>query len=266
MLRAAVRGGYVVGSFNIDSLDVLGLLVGRVAETKSPAAFQFGPWSFSHLPIRETAAAARALTERAQSCFVHLDHCPDLNILARCAEAGFDSVMFDGSGLPLAENIARTREAVQAGRAAGAAVEAALGSLERGVDTDPDEAERFVAETGVDALAVAVGTRHGQQRSPEQIDLDRLEALSEPGVPLVIHGGSGLPAEAMDAVRRSAAAKLNVATACYRSAQAAVERLVREKGCTGSASLLARAAADGFWEVMRQRMELLGCLGKEAQS
>ncbi|GAG15191.1 unnamed protein product, partial [marine sediment metagenome] len=229
-LRAAARGGYAIGAFNVDSLDVLGLLVGHVAGTQSPAIFQFGPWSFSHLPIRPTTAAARALTENAAACFVHLDHCKDIDVLGRCVEAGFDSVMFDGTDLPLEENIARTREAVELGHAAGAAVEGAVGQLERGADTDPAEAEPFVRRTGVDALGVAIGTGHGQQRAPEQIDLARLDALSEMGVPLVIHGGSGLPPDVMPAVRRSAVAKINVATACYRSAQAAVEHFLQEKG------------------------------------
>ena len=223
-LRSAAAGGYVIGSFNVDSLDVLGLLALKVAETRSPAIFQFGPWSFGHLPIRETTSAARALVQCTPACFVHLDHCPDPGVLADCAAAGFDSVMFDGSALPLEENIAATREAVRAGHAAGAAVEGALGRLERGVDTDPVEAARFAHETGVDALAVAVGTGHGEQREANQIDLKLLDALSEVSVPLVIHGGSGLPLDVFPAVRETAVAKLNIATASYRRAQAAVAR------------------------------------------
>jgi len=266
MLKAAMRGGYVVGAFNVDSLDVLGLLAGRVAQTHSPAIFQLGPWSFSHVPIEQTIAAARALTSGAPACFIHLDHCPDADVLGRCVEAGFDSVMFDGSDLPLEQNIARTRQVVATGRSRGAAVEGALGRLEDGGDTDPAEAARFVRETGVDALAVAIGTRHGQPRTAGQIDLERLAALSRLGVPLVIHGGSGLPTELTGEVRRSAVAKLNVATACRREADRSVAEFLSRHGPTGSVSSLAGAAADGFWKAMRERMEWLGCLGKEASA
>lgn len=265
-LRAAAGGGYVIGSFNVDSLDVLGLLALKVAETRSPAIFQFGPGVFNHLPIRQMTSAARALVQCAPACFVHLDHCPDLGVLADCAAAGFDSVMFDGSALPLEENIVATREAVRAGHAASAAVEGALGQLEHGVDTDPAEAARFAYETGVDALAVAIGTGHGQRREANQIDLKLLDALSGIGVPLVIHGGSGLPPDVFPTVRETAVAKLNIATASYRRAQAAVASFMDENGPTGSLSAIARAAADGFWEILRQRMELMGSLGREGDA
>jgi ketose-bisphosphate aldolase len=262
MLHSAAAADYVIGAFNMDSLDVLAALAQRVAETRSPVIFQFGSWSFRRLPPEDVAACGRAIVRRASQCYLHIDHCSDPDLCVRCAEAGFDSVMFDGTELPLEENIARCRQVAQSVRGIGGAVEGALGRLERGVDTDPAEARRFVRQTGVDALAVAVGTGHGQERRPEQIDLDRLEALSELEVPLVIHGGSGLPDAVIPAVRRTAAAKLNVATACYRAAEDSVEQWTKQQGPSGHVSRLAEAAAEGFWGVMRHRTELLGSLGR----
>jgi len=262
MLRTAAESPYAIGAFNMDSLDVLGLLARRVGDSRSQAVFQFGPWNFTHLPIAETAAVARVLTASHPGCFVHLDHCTELEVLRECAEAGFDSVMMDGSHLPREENIELTREAVRLGHAAGAAVEGALGRMEHGADTDPRQAARFVEQTGVDALAVAIGTGHGEPRTPDQIDLKRLAALRAAGVPLVIHGGSGLPPEVMDAVRNSAVAKINIATACYSRAQAAVRRACLESQATGRLSALALVAAEAFWQVMRERMALMGSLGR----
>lgn len=262
MLRAAMRGGHVIGSFNLDSLDVMARLVRRLAETGSPAIFQFGPWNFSHLPPEEIAAGATGLARRTERCFVHLDHCPDFDVLGRCVRAGFDSVMFDGSGRPLEENIASTRQAAQIAHDGGAAVEGALGQLEHGVDTDPAEARRFVEKTGVDALAVAIGTGHGQEREAGQIDLWRLEELSEIGIPLVIHGGSGLPEEVMEQVRTGAVAKINIATACYRAAGRAATQWLAHNDPDGRASAIAAPIADAFWEVMRDRMERMVSLGR----
>lgn len=264
MLRAAMRDGYVVGSFNLDSLDLMGRLVLKIEETNSPVIFQFGPWCFSHLPPEELAAGAAGLARRTAKCFVHLDHCPDLEMLERCVVAGYDSVMFDGSGRALEQNIEATREAVQIGNEGGAAVEGSLGQLEHGVDTDPAEAERFVAETGVDSLAVAIGTGHGQERRSEQIDLGRLESLSTIGIPLVIHGGSGLPEGVMEQLRASAVGKLNIATACYRNAKRAIRQWLEENEPNGHPSAFVPPIAEAFWEVMQQRMESMQSLGMAA--
>jgi fructose-bisphosphate aldolase class II len=262
MLRDAMRDGYVIGSFNLDSLDLMARLVLRLAETDSPAIFQFGPWNFSYLPPEQIAAGASGLARQTSDCYVHLDHCPDLDVLERCVEAGFDSVMFDGSEMPLEKNLKLTHRAAEIAHGNNCAIEGCLGQLERGVDTDPAEAKRFAAHTEVDALAVAIGTGHGQERRADQIDLGQLKELSEIGIPLVIHGGSGMPEELMETVRASAAAKLNVATACYRSADRAVEGWLEENRPGGHASRVIPTISEGFWEVMHRRLQLTDSLGR----
>ncbi len=152
---------------------------------------------------------------------LHLDHSTSFQLVKDCIDAGFTSVMFDGSHLPFADNIAKTLEVVEYAHARGVTVEAELGfvagsDLEGGDTgdirlTEPDEVERFVAETGVDALAVSIGTAHGVYKSKPTLDIKRLgeiKAITE--VPLVLHGGSGTPEDQLVAAIQGGITKLNI--------------------------------------------------------
>ena len=263
MLLDASVGDYLIAAFNVDCLEVLSFAADRAEEHRSPTIFQFGPWSFRQMGPEQIAGAFRALTSGAECVFLHLDHTRDAETIQRCVAAGFDSVMFDGSDLDLEENITRTQEIVELARDSGAAVEGAVGRLERGVDTRPDDAARFVAATGVDALAVAIGTGHGTQKSRQDIGLDRLRALSEAvAVPLVIHGGSGLPEEVLPEVRKTRAAKVNVATALYRQCQAQLREFITQEGEVPHLGRILQVASESIWQAMRCRMELFGCWGR----
>lgn len=167
---------------------------------------------------------------------VHLDHSRDLDEITACLEAGYTSVMIDGSHLPFAENIALTREAVRRARDHGAWVEAELGALAGDEDvstnataagapmTDPAQAAEFVAETGVDALAVAVGNVHGFTAHPVRLDLTRLSAIREAvPVPLVLHGASGLPEDQLLGALKRGVAKINVNAELRRAYLRAVQ-------------------------------------------
>lgn len=264
MLRAANTSKYVVGSYNLDSLDVLGDLARRAASARLPLIFQFGPWSTGRLSIEQIGRSARALLHDAPGVFLHLDHSHDLEFIRAALDAGFDSVMFDGSGIPLDENIDRTQQVVKLCRAHDAAAEGAVGQLEHGVDTSVEDARRFVSKTGVDALSVAIGTAHGKPRTPGQIDLIRLDALSTLGVPLVIHGGSGLPPEVTQAVRCTAVAKVNVATACYRRYRQRHAEAIEQGARFDYPSALAHLAADAFWGIIVERSRLYGCLREDS--
>ena len=263
-LRAASRSDYAIGSFNLDSLDVLGELATRAAATRTPIIFQLGHWSVARLTIGQLGRAAKAMMDPAAGGFIHIDHCTDVDFIRQSLGGEFDSVMFDGSGMPLDENIAATREVVNIGHDAGAAVEGAVGIMEKGADTRLADARRFVEETGVDALGVAIGTGHGQQKDAVDIDLGLLRELSTLDVPLVIHGGSGLPEAVTAEVCRTAVAKVNVATASYRSYKAALAALGSIDQLPAQPSGVTGIAADAFWEVIRERIERFGCLGVEA--
>ncbi len=152
---------------------------------------------------------------------LHLDHATDLDLIAQALDAGFTSVMVDGSQLPFAENVRLTKEAVQLAHSCAVSVEGELGHV-GGMDladtncgtsvlTEADEVIRFIDETGVDALAVSIGTAHGVYQSLPNIDIERLAELNEASsVPLVLHGGSGTPSDQIRAAVQNGICKLNI--------------------------------------------------------
>lgn len=194
----------------------------RAAEaTGRPVILQAGPGCRAHTPLPVLAAMFRTLAEGASVPVVaHLDHGEDLATCARAIDCGFTSVMYDGSALPLAENIARTAEITALAHAAGVSVEAELGYVgyahgAASHGTDPAQVARFAAETGVDALAVSIGNIHLMTEARAEIDAARLAAIQKaaPRLPLVLHGGSGLPLPMRcHLARETTVAKVNIGT------------------------------------------------------
>ena len=230
--KKAISGGYALGSFSPRNTVLIDAVISAAENTCSPVMVQISSneMRWFDLQPREFADAFRARMKDVNvPVILHLDHTYDPETIRAAIDAGFDSVMIDGSKLPFEENIALTREAVQYAHAADVAVEGELGNiggtdkLETGGDTAlytiPSQAKLFAEATGVDTLAVSVGTAHGVYRTANpRIDFERLTAIREliPETPLVLHGGSGLP---MNTVKRAIAldgmggiVKLNIAT------------------------------------------------------
>lgn len=231
-LAAAERGGYALGAFSPRYTPMIRAVLRAGAHARSPLIVQISQNELRRYGITPDAFAeeffAAARDERADVPLVlHLDHTKDIGTIAQAIAAGFTSVMIDASEQPLDENIAATREVVAYAHARGVSIEAELGMIgttdfvetERDEElyTDPREAERFVRETGVDALAVSVGTAHGvyMVRQPK-IDYARLQAIRAlTPVHLVLHGGSGVPAAMMARAIRlpgGGVSKVNIAT------------------------------------------------------
>jgi fructose-bisphosphate aldolase class II len=217
--RAAGRG---VGAFNVVHLETAEALAGAAEDAGLPVILQlsencvryhggFAPIALATLAVADASSARVA---------VHLDHAEDPELAMLAIEHGFGSVMYDGAKLDFAENVATTRRVVERADAAGVLVEAELGEIggkdgahAPGVRTDPGEAARFVAETGVDALAVAVGSSHAMTERVAAIDLDLIRRLAAAvPVPLVLHGSSGVPDETIVRAIRSGLTKINVST------------------------------------------------------
>ncbi|WP_420859196.1 class II fructose-bisphosphate aldolase [Marivivens marinus] len=220
VLQPALRDGYAVAGLVCLGWEDARAYVAAAEAEGAPVILQAGPGARAHMPLPVWAAMFHALADAATVPVVsHLDHGKSA---AECHEAialGFTSVMFDGSALPLEDNIAQTRAIVQAAHAAGVSCEGEIGFVgyDKGAEslgTDPAEAARFAAETGVDAMAISIGNVHLQTSQAAEIDRARLAGI-EAGtdVPLVIHGGSGLLHDLRRTLARdSAICKFNIGT------------------------------------------------------
>lgn len=202
VLQPALRDGYAVAGLVTLGWEDMRAYV-RAAETANcPVILQAGPGCRAHTPLPVLGVMFRHLAESASVPVVaHLDHGYSTQECRAALDAGFTSVMYDGSRSPLQQNIDDTAAIAEMAHAAGASCEGEIGFVgysegEASAGTDPDEAARFAAETGVDAMAVSVGNVHLQQTPSEGLDHVRIDAIqSRTQVPLVIHGGSGVPAE-----------------------------------------------------------------------
>lgn len=220
VLQPALRGGYAVpGLVCLGWEDMRAYVMAAQAE-RAPVILQAGPGCRAHTPLPVLGAMFRYLADSVDVPVVaHLDHGYSLDDCHAALEAGFTSVMFDGSTLPLAQNIAQTAAVVALAHAAGASCEGEIGFVgyaggASSAGTDPAEAAIFAAETGVDAMAVSVGNVHLQQGTCSDLDLARIRAIERlTQVPLVIHGGSGVPlAQRAELSAKSHICKFNIGT------------------------------------------------------
>jgi fructose-bisphosphate aldolase class II len=239
VLQPALRDGYAVaGLVTLGWEDMRAYT--RAAEAEGlPVILQAGPSCRKHTPLPVLGAMFRHLAESVSVPVVaHLDHGYSREDCVAAMEAGFTSVMFDGSRLPLDENIAQTARIVEMAHAAGVSCEGEIGFVgyaagAESQGTDPEEAARFARETGVDAMAVSVGNVHLQQRQDGGLDEARIRAIEAlTDVPLVIHGGSGVPeAQRRALARGSRVCKYNIGTELRMTFGAALrEAVARDPG------------------------------------
>ncbi|AZA13308.1 ketose-bisphosphate aldolase [Corynebacterium choanae] len=218
----AVQGGHGVAAFNVIHLETAEALAAAADETGLPLIMQL-----SHNCVRfhndQLAPIGQAMIDIAAAATapiaVHLDHCESVELAKAAIDLGFDSVMYDGSVLPVADNIANTIQVVEYAHAAGVSVEAELGEIggkgahTPGVRTNPAEAKQFVADTGVDLLAVAVGSEHAMVQRTARLDMALISELHHAaGVPLVLHGSSGVPDDEIQRAITAGMTKINVST------------------------------------------------------
>ena len=235
MLAAARQEKRAIGAFNVANYETA-LAVMKAAEAeKSPVIIQVYDRLFQSDKAADIAGTLLRLARRSnQAIALHLDHGSSLEHVAVALHAGYTSVMFDGSRLPFAENAAKTKLAAELAHAAGCTAEGEIGHVAQGDETAltvVSEAVDFAKQTGVDALAVSIGTAHGYYKATPKIDVERCREIAEalPGLPLVLHGGSGTPLEDVRAVIRNGIAKVNIATeymdTYLKSSRAELEKL-----------------------------------------
>ena len=220
MFKKAYEGGYAIGAFNVNNMEIVQGITEAAREEKAPLILQVSKGArayANHLYLVKLVEAA--VEESGLPIALHLDHGPDFETCKACIDGGFTSVMIDGSSLPYEENVALTKKVVDYAHAHGVVVEGELGQL-AGVEdevsvnaedasyTNPDQVEDFVKRTGVDSLAIAIGTSHGAYKfkpgQKPQLRFDILEEVSKrlPGFPIVLHGASSVIPEFVEEINK----------------------------------------------------------------
>lgn len=206
---------------NFYNLETCKAITQAAAETGTPVILQLTPASIEYMGLKTAFAVARNVSaELKVQTWVHLDHCSDLKLVQLCLDEGFDSIMFDASDKNIEENIALTQRAVKMAEPYQVNVEAELGYVPKpGIDldrkrfTDPLDAKRFVEETGISSLAIAVGSKHGFYTGKPELDIQRIADIKNlTNALLVLHGASGIPAEQLQQAAGAGISKVNVAT------------------------------------------------------
>lgn len=236
VLQPALKGGYAVAGLVTLGWEDMRAYVTAAEEENVPVILQAGPSCRLHTPLPILGKMFTHLAEAASVPVVaHLDHGYTVEDCRIAIDSGFTSVMYDGSRKPLAENIDETAAIVEMAKAAGVSCEGEIGFVgysggEGSAGTDPEEARRFAAETGVDAIAISVGNVHLQQDKEGGLDIDRIRAIeSVTDTPLVIHGGSGVPIpQRMMLAQHSKICKFNIGTELRMAFGAALRQAVNK--------------------------------------
>lgn len=219
MYAQAQHAGYAVAGFAAYNLETIRTLVETADRLHAPVIIQTTPSNIDNMGIEYLVAIVKVAADKAQvPVALHLDHGDSLERVALCVQHGFTSVMIDGSALPYEDNVALAREAVRIAHPFDVPVEAELGHVggveeEQGLYTDPELAKAYVDDTGIDSLAIAIGTAHGLYKGEPKLDLARLAVIrSRVSVPLVLHGASGVPDPLVRACIERGITKINIAT------------------------------------------------------
>lgn len=225
MLRDAQENRYAVPAFNIHNLETLQVVADTARQLRSPLIIAVTPSTIDYAGDDYVVAMAEVAARQTDTPLaVHLDHFEDVARIKAAVDKGFRSCMIDASAEPFAQNVAKVREVVTYAHRYDATVEAELGKLvgieddlvvdeKDAMYTNPEEAEKFVRETGIDSLAVAIGTAHGLYKGEPKLDFERLDAIrARVAVPLVLHGASDVPDALVQKAISLGVCKVNVAT------------------------------------------------------
>lgn len=273
MLLDAQKGGYAVGAFNVENMEMVKAVIAAAEELKAPVMLQTTPSTIKYGTLETYAAIVTAEAKKASvPVCLHLDHGSSYGLASDAMAAGYTSVMIDGSGESFEDNIAVSKKVVEKARPLGIPVEAELGKvggkeddLEADADTntDPAEAKEFAERTGISSLAIAIGTAHGFYVGTPVLDKERVSEIRKAvSVPLVLHGASGLTDEDVRECVQRGICKVNFATELRAAYTAAVKKLLEEKPETFDPKKLGTAGMESVKELVKGRMKVCGCDGK----
>mgnify|MGYP001485356291 FL=1 len=275
ILDHANKNGYAVGAFNVNNMEIVQAIVEAAEETNSPVILQASQGGIKYAGIEYIAQLAKVAAEKVKvPVAIHLDHGTDFQQIMLCIRHGFTSVMIDGSKHQLKDNIDITKKVVEIAHAVGVSVEAELGKIggtedDISVDereatfTDPEEAKLFVEETGVDSLAIAVGTAHGVYKGEPKIDFNRIKTIKElVGIPLVLHGSSGVPADSIKKAVEAGINKINIDTDLRIAFTQAIKDFIKDNPNNIDPRKVLSPAREAMKEVIKEKMILFGSNGR----
>lgn len=275
LLKKANEEGYAVGAFNTSNLEITQAIVEAAEEMKSPAIIQVSEGGLKYAGIETISAIVRTLATKASvPIALHLDHGTDFNNVMKCLRNGWTSVMMDASKLPLEKNIEVTKNVVTIAHGMGVSVEAEIGKIGGTEDnvtvdereaamTDPDEAYKFAKETGVDYLAISIGTAHGPYKGEPKLDFDRLKKIKEMlKMPIVLHGASGVPEADIRKAVSLGVNKINIDTDIRQAFAARLRELLKEDGEVYDPRKILGPCKEAMKEVVKSKMRMFGSEGR----
>ncbi len=273
MLSDAQAGGYAVGAFNVENMEMVKAVIEAAEELNAPVMLQTTPSTVKYGTLETYYAIVAAEAKKASvPVCLHLDHGSSFELAVQAIKAGYTSVMIDGSHENFENNIAVTKKVADVARACNIPVEAELGKVggkeddleaETDTNTDPMEAKEFVERTGVLSLAIAIGTAHGFYAGTPVLDKERVSEIRKVvSVPLVLHGASGLSDEDVRECARRGMCKVNFATELRAAYTEAGKKLLAEKPDTFDPKKLGIVGMEAVKELVKGRIRVCGCVDK----
>ena len=275
LLFKAEKEGYAVGAFNANNMEIVQAILEAAKRENAPVIMQASQGAITYAGLDFITGMVRlAATASTVPVALHLDHGTDFDQVVRCIRSGFTSVMYDGSKLPLEENIAITRKVLDMTRPIGVSVEAELGKIGGTEDdvhvsekdamyTDPEEARHFVEQTGIQSLAIAIGTAHGQYKGEPQLDFDRLAKIKAlVKIPIVLHGSSGVPDESVRRAIELGVRKVNIDTNIREAFVGEMRRVMIEKPDEIDPRKILGPAREAATAIIAEKIRLFGSSGK----
>ena len=274
ILKKAQEGHYAIGAFNVENMEMVMAVISAAEEMNAPVIMQTTPSTVKYAGLDYFLANAKVAASNAKVPVVmHLDHGSSFDLAAQALRAGYTSIMIDGSHESFEENIALSKAVVDMCKPSGIAVEAELGKVggkeddldggEGDAYTDPQEAREFVERTGVDSLAIAIGTAHGMYKGEPKLDLERLSEIRDVvSVPLVLHGGSGIPdSKVQEAINRGIC-KVNYATELRIAFTHGVNEYLKANPNEIDPKKYNKAGLEEVKKFVKEKIQVCGCQNK----
>ncbi len=273
-VKRAQALGVAVPAFNVHNLETIQAVVEGVILERTPVIIQTSPGSLKHIGLDYVVAIIKAAAERTDMMIaLQMDHCNSYNMLVQCLRAGYTSLMVDSSALQYEKNIDFTQQIVKMAHCCDVCVEGELGKIVGTEDdltvddreatmTVPSEAADYVRRTGIDMLAIAIGTAHGVYVGEPNLDFERLEAIAkEVSLPLVLHGASGVDADKLTESIKRGICKINIATDFKIPFADAIKAVFRQNPAEDDPRVYLGAGRSAVLATVRQKIHLFGASG-----